>query len=557
MYLRMFHEIRMVIFLLGKRTFGVFSYIYDYKIILISLLYVFASSILISLLRNIRPLNSIGLLFGLILPVVIILALFFYRKFRVEILKSQSKAESKPNVSFKYCVLLIYLLLVMIIGVCRTLPVILHENHMEEYLQSFTNGSTYFSGYIAQEVEEKHTGLQIKVQPLEDIKVGSHILDKKDTIVLIKLPNYHKLSIGQVCNYNGILAEPKNLEHFNYKEYLKNQNIFLVMENPKVTCKSIQENRKGSILRNSLVDLKLRLIGYIDEVLNEPQSSLLAGILFGERRLFSKSFEDSSRVSGVSHVVAASGYNVTILMLTINRLLFFLPKRWKTVISFVVVWLFTILSGLSASIVRASIMSSISIIAILLGRTVTIHISIPITILIFVFLNPLIVFDVGFLLSLSAVLGLVYILPILIRVRKRLIKGVTYIDESILPTMSCTISTLPISILTFKTFSLWSVLANTLILPVIESTMLFGVFAISLKTLLPSFSYLFFTIVNIQLKYFEFLITLIKSLNWGVYNLNDSFSKSLSLVILSFLIFLIIYLYPLKNEGYNYYLRDS
>lgn len=557
MYLRVFHKVKKEAFILKQRVIGLLRYIYDYKIVLFSSLYIFVNSLLLFLLRNINQRHSIGLVSGGVLSLFFLPTLVLYRKWRMEISKAKQKGNSQDRASFKFCILFTLLSISTVIAIGRIVPIINRENRMEESAHSFTNGSTNFNGYIVEEIEEKHTSLQIRVKLLQDIYFEDSTLRKNDTILLVRLPPFYNLSIGQVCNFTGILSEPKDFEDFSYKEYLKNQNIFLIMENPKISCQSIRTVRKGSVLRNSLVDLKLKLIGDIDDVLNEPQSSLLAGILFGQKRLFSKDFEESSRVSGVSHIVAASGYNVTILMLAVNRLLFFLPKKLRTVASIVVIWLFTLLSGLSASIVRATVMSTISMVGIFFGRASSIHTTIAVTIFIFLVLDPLAIFDTGFLLSLSAVLGLVYILPILEKIKKRLTKSLSFINEYILPTMSCTISTLPVSLLTFRTFSVWSIPANALILPVVESTMLFGVLALLLKHILPSLSYLCFTVVNVQLKYFETLIDAIRSLNWGVVSIEQSVARVLSISLLLLLILSVIYLYPIKNERYNYYLRDN
>ena len=437
------------------------------------------------------------------------------------------------------------------------MPINLKESEVVKNSEGFTKSSTRFRVYITEEIEEKHTRQQVVVKLLEDIYFEEKILDKNSSFLLLKLPSFYKFEIGQVCEVEGLLIEPENFEDFDYRKFLANKKIFFLMDNPKIFCKKIEDERRGNFLKNSLVDLKTKLIEKIDSVLNEPQSSLLAGILFGQKRLFSRSFEEATRVSGVSHIVAASGYNVTILSIAINKFFFFLPKRLKLIASLIVIWMFAVLSGFSASIVRACMMGSVSIIALFFGRSNSVHVALPFVAFLFVLFNPFALSDVGFLLSISAVFGLVYIMPILVSLKEKVTKRYAFLDDFVLPTLSCTLSTLPLSVFTFKTFSIWSVPVNTLVLPVVESTMLFGFLALLFQKIFSPFSYIFFSVVNVQLKYFELVVSFVQKLNFGQVSLSDTTSRIVSLVLLFCFVVLIIFFYPIKNEKYNHYLRNS
>lgn len=557
MYLRMFHTVKKAWEKFYKRIVGLFRFVQDYRVILFSLVYIVMNSLSISLLRNIVICSTIRPVMISFLLLLLVLVIFFLLKFRWKFPRGKKSMKSGDIRSFKFCALLLLSLATMVFTLFRNMPIIRNEMETLKNIKSFTKGSTKFKAYIMDEIEEKHTGQQIVVQLLEGILSEEKFLDKTSSFLLLKLPSFYEFEIGQVCEVEGQLSEPENFEDFDYKKFLANKKIFFLIENPKIFCKEIIENRMGNIFKNALVDLKTKLIKNIDSVLNEPQSSLLAGILFGQKRLFSRQFEEATRVSGVSHIVAASGYNVTILSLAINKLLFFLPKRWKLIASLIVIWMFAILSGFSSSIVRACMMGSVSMVALLFGRSNSVHVALPFVAFLFVLFNPFAVSDIGFLLSISAVLGLVYILPILTAVKERITKKYTFLDDFVLPTLSCTLSTLPISIFTFKTFSIWSVPVNALILPVVESTMLFGFLALLFQQIFSPLSYILFSVVNVQLKYFESVVNFVQKLNFGQALLSDSASRTLSLVIFLSLLLLIIYFYPIKNEKYNHYLKNS
>jgi len=557
MYLRVFHTVRRIWEKFSKRVVGLFRFIMDYKIILFSLSYIVTNSLSIFLLGNIFKDISIGWLVFRILLLFTLLVVFLLKIFRGKFSKEWRDGKYEGKTSYKFFTLSFSFLLILLFALLRNTLIISNEAEMVKNSKSFTNSSTRLKVYIVEEVEEKHTRQQLVVQLLEDINFEEKVLEKNSTFLLLKLPSFYKFQIGQVCEVKGLLAEPENFEDFDYRKFLANKKIFFLMDNPKIFCKKIEDERRGNFLKNSLVDLKTKLIEKIDSVLNEPQSSLLAGILFGQKRLFSRSFEEATRVSGVSHIVAASGYNVTILSIAINKLFFFLPKRLKLIASLIVIWLFAILSGFSASIVRACMMGSVSIIALFFGRSNSIHIALPFVAFLFVLFNPFALSDVGFLLSISAVFGLVYIMPILVSLKEKVTKKYKFLDDFVLPTLSCTLSTLPLSVFTFKTFSIWSVPVNTLVLPVVESTMLFGFLALLFQKVFPPFSYIFFSIVNVQLKYFELVVSFVEKLNFGQVSLSDTASKAVALVLLFCFVVLIIFFYPIKNEKYNHYLKNS
>ncbi len=557
MYIKLFHATRVVSRRFKVRFLGVVKYIYDYKIILFSIVYIMVNFTIIKIARNIGDGVTTGLLPRIGLTIVILLLLFASLKRAKVIFWSRSFAKIRAFPKSKFCILLFFLFFSILLCLVRVSPLISNEQKMKVLGASFTDSYTKFEGNIGKEIVEGHISQQLTIQPLQDIKIGDRTLRKNQSFVLVKVPNFYKFDIGQVCKFKGQITIPKNFEEFNYEEYLKNKKIFFLLENPNFECKPLKQERAGSKILNFLVDIKKKLIEIVDSVLNEPQNSLLVGILFGQKRLFSKYFDESVRISGVSHITAASGYNVAILLVFTNRITNFLPKRYRIIIGLIAIWLYALLSGISASIVRASIMTSVSLVALLLGRGSLIHISVPLSALLFTVINPLILFDVGFQLSICAVLGLIYISPILLKLKKAFTKRFSMLEEYVIPTMSCTIATLPVSVTTFKTISLWSIPSNALILPVVETSMLFGSLSLLFWNIIRPVANVFFSVVNVQLKYFELLVNVVHSLDVGKFDISDTFSQITGILLLLFTLVFTVYFYPIKNEQYNYYLRDN
>lgn len=531
-----------------KKTKALCALIYDSKIIFISCTYVLFDVILLKILRNTDRVPNIWILIPIFSLIWILWVAISRLRNIVEI--SNWKKKSKNA-----CKRLLIFFTVLSISACsavlcmvRLAPLVRLERANAKSARSFTQEHMGFQAIISSELDYKHTYNRVEVKLVEDLVMDGSVLDMEHQKILIKTKKFQKFKIGQVCNIMGTFKIPENFEDFNYQDYLKNNNIYLLMEYPDIEC---TEERKGWFVQNILIDFKNMLIEKINWKLREPQSSLLMGILFGQDRLFSEEFDRSVRIAGVSHIVAASGYNITILILASSKLLSFLPFKARFPINLILIWGFCILSGLSPSILRACIMTTIALCGTFLGRRNTVHVTLPLATLIFVLVDPKIVLNVGFQLSVMATLGLIYLQPSLASIAKKIFKReVGFVNDTLLTTLSCTVTTLPVTIATFCTLSIWSVLANCLILPVVETTMLFGVLA------LVSGSIIFYSIIDTQLRYFELVVNYIGSRGWGYWEF-ESTPIWIPIVILVSTIIFCIYFYPVGDENNNYYLKIS
>jgi competence protein ComEC len=369
---------------------------------------------------------------------------------------------------------------------------------------------------------------------------------------------FEEIKIGDVCELSGDISIPENFDDFDYRGYLRNKKIYLYGNRLKFkNCNFIFDSgdigEYPILLKRALRELRYRLSLNIEKNMPEPQSSLLIGILFGSQRAFSDDFEKELRISGTTHIIAASGYNVTILILLCNRVFSFLNKKFRLIISLLVIWLFCIFSGLSASILRATVMGSITIFALISGNVRNIHLLIPMGIFFLILINPRILFDIGFQLSILATLGLVYLLPSIVEFLKSIFKVKElkkWVEEYILGTLSCTLATLPVSISIFGKVSLVSVFANILILPLTESTMLYGFVALIISFISNSFSKYIFSIPYFQLKIFEYIVSFFGSIKWAYVDINISI---IGILIGVSLVIFCIYYYPVDGE--NYYIK--
>lgn len=224
--------------------------------------------------------------------------------------------------------------------------------------------------------------------------------------------------------------------------------------------------------------IRQKLISLFSRTLPLPLSSLMVGIIFGIKEQMPKEFMDNLRISGVVHVIAASGMNVTLIGGFIsNFFALFLKRQIALAISILGILFYAILGGLEPSIVRASIMGILVFSAQIMGRQTLALNGLFLAGFVMLFNSPDIATDIGFQLSFAATLGILYI--------KRLPA-----------TISAQLATLPILLANFGIYSIYSILVNGLILWTIPILMviggigaLFGLIFMPLGQLIIYFSY--------------------------------------------------------------------
>ena len=226
-------------------------------------------------------------------------------------------------------------------------------------------------------------------------------------------------------------------------------------------------------LSAGLTTLRDTIVDRIFLALPEPHGSLLSGILFGNRLKLDAELIEQFRVVGLSHVVAVSGYNLTILALNLRSLFRPMLGRRTIYLSMAVILLFVLISGAPASILRAAVMAALLLSAEIIGRP-----SRGVNILIIgagllALFEPKIILEVGFQLSLAATYGLLRLSPLIAQALESLkIPGV--VRNILAETLAATILTAPIIITYFERLSLISPVSNLLVLPIIPLLMGLG-----------------------------------------------------------------------------------
>ncbi len=287
---------------------------------------------------------------------------------------------------------------------------------------------------------------------------------------------------GDAIIVAGKIQKPTAIDDFDYPAYLRIDDIEAIM--PSASIKRIltfaereKSHDKPSLYDHVLSRLSRMKEGFeaqINTVYPEPHASLLAGLLTGSRRGIPDHLTQAFQITGLSHIIAISGYNITIILTLLSGLLFWLPIRWRTVPLAIGITLFTLLVGASASVVRAAIMGILGLIALHAGRQRSERLIVLWAAFFMIAWNPLSLwYDAGFQLSFLAVIGLMELSPWLEH-KLRFIPDTFALRTSLVATIAAQIATLPVTTLIFGRISLIAPVANLLIAPLVPLAMLFG-----------------------------------------------------------------------------------
>ncbi len=278
------------------------------------------------------------------------------------------------------------------------------------------------------------------------------------------------ISYGDVLAIDGVIKEPLSR-----------------VEKPVVVFPKIKtlEKNRGFWLKVKLIAFKNYLLGSFDKFLDRDQAALLGGITLGSRSDFSDELRKAMSASGTTHLVALSGYNITILVLAVSYALKrIFSRRHVFYLTAATIILFVIMVGGEPSVIRAAIMGFLALWAKEIGRAYSARNAIAITAAAMAVFDPTIIrYNAGFQLSFMSLLGIIYLAPVIknfFHVREN---GWLGFKENAVVTVSAQLAVLPIIVATFGEFSLTAIFANILILEFIPITMFLGFLLATLSSI--------------------------------------------------------------------------
>jgi competence protein ComEC len=335
-----------------------------------------------------------------------------------------------------------------------------------EIFESNIGQKVLFKGEIIDEpdIREKNQKLTLEV------KAGN-----EETKILVTTSLDQDFKYGDEISVTGILEKPENFltdqgKIFDYIHYLKKDGIYYVMS--FVDIKILSHNH-GNFIKSLLFSAKEKFIFEMNRSIPAPESLLMGGLILGEKSSFSQALRQSFVNTGTIHIVALSGYNVTIVAEWIMKIFSFLPKNFGIGLGIFSILLFVFMTGVSSTAIRAGIMAILALVARATGRNYDVARALIIAGVLMVLLNPFIlIYDVSFQLSFLATIAVIFFSP-------RMEKYFMWIPwhwlrDIVTVTFSAYIFVTPFILYNMGNLSLVALPANIAILPFIPFTMLIG-----------------------------------------------------------------------------------
>ncbi len=304
--------------------------------------------------------------------------------------------------------------------------------------------------------------------------IEGHVYD-----VQIKAPLYPRYEAGQRLTVTGKVSPPyvvmphDGKKYFDYAAYLRVRSIGSEMLYPKIII-AAGTNEESTVTK--LQHLREYFIENISHYVSAPASSLATGMLFGDDSM-SKELTQTFRTAGISHIVVLSGFNIAILISFVLLVLMFVPLFLRIILAGIFVILFVLMVGGEASIIRATLMSFVGLLALMMGRGYVARQALLLSLIAIVLYEPVyLLHDVSLHLSFLATAGIVYMSEGIQKMLEK-IKSKTYI-EIITTTLAAYLATLPYVMYTFGTVSIYALLTNLIVLPFVPLMMLVTFFVV-------------------------------------------------------------------------------
>ena len=405
-------------------------------------------------------------------------------------------------------------------------------------LDSLVGKTIDVQGVVVEEpdVRESYTNIVLEIQNPS----------QGQSRVIARVPTYPALHYGDEVMMVGKIAVPKNLpakdnkKAFDYRAYLAKDDIFYEMYFPKV---EIVTRGKGNPVRGKLFALKEVLMKNISDTIREPEAALAGGVLLGTQESLGSELLQKFREVGVAHIVVLSGYNIAVVAGVISRLVVFMPFTLRLIASALGIIFFALMVGGSATVVRATVMALIVIIARALGREGD---ALRVLVLaggLMVAVNPMILLhDVSFQLSFMATLALVTLVPILEKYFVQISN--VMLREILVTTIATQFFVLPLILYYMGSISLVGIIANIFILPVVPLSM-FVVALVAALGWVPLLGSILALVAYVVLAYIISAVELFARIPFASLS-GISFSLSALILVYTILGFFIIKKFPQK-----------
>lgn len=266
-------------------------------------------------------------------------------------------------------------------------------------------------------------------------------------------------AVGSVLVATGSLRPIASIKAEGYRSYLQSLGV-----SHQFSAERLHSTSKPL----AMSALRLELVKRVLRSFKPPAQGLAATLLLGHRGLLASEAKAAFREAGAAHVLAISGLHVSIVLSLFSVLLLGRSRRglaWKVPFLLLLLGGFALLTGGSVSVLRASLMSAVALLALPLRRRYYGWNSLALAALALLVIHPAWVYDLGFQLSFAAVAGILLWRPLLEGLVPTPWRLTRWVWDVVWVSLAATLATLPLTLYHFGTLPLYFLLANLLILP--------------------------------------------------------------------------------------------
>ncbi len=367
---------------------------------------------------------------------------------------------------------------------------------------------------IESPIEKKNSFLcRIKTLAYFDSINNMHSTKGKAIIYIAKDSTSARLKSGDILLTETIFQKPDgvlNPNGFDFATYLKRQQIGATAYLTKDSWKMSGTNNSFSIFRQAEKSQQILLDIYHRFGIKGDEFAVLAALTLGSKDALHPELRQNYTTSGGMHILAVSGLHVGVIYVVLGFLFGFLDRKpklkiLKAALIVLLLWTYAFITGLPPSVIRATLMFSLVAIGYSLERKSQIYNTISFAAFIMLIYNPDFLFDVGFQLSFSAVVSIVYFQP---KIAKWIViknKPLRWAWDLTAVSLAAQIGTAPFSVFYFHQFPNYFLITNFIAIP-FATFIIYTAVALFALSPVPYISSSIAFVLNWMLKTLNFLI---------------------------------------------------
>lgn len=413
------------------------------------------------------------------------------------------------------------------------LTILIHKTEIESKLSKFQKEKNVLSYGTVEEIDLKKNYEVSFIINLDSIFITDKLI-KTNEIILCRLRSdsidrklfYESVKPGNKILIRGTFQQGREIRNpgeFDYRKFLLSKGITGIITSYDSVSVTILSG-DYFFFKNIIFESRKSIDELIHQLHNSRTAGLLRGLLLADRTEIDYETKQNFVNSGVIHILAVSGLHVGYILLffvvIFGRLNIYI-RSFLTIIGLIC---FMIITGVPASVFRATLMTVILIIAFLSGRSTNLINSIALSAVIILLFKPEEIFNPGFQLSYSAVLSIAIIYPV---IQKMILQsGITnkYLKNILLfagVSLSAQIGTLPFTLAYFNKLSVISLFSNLIVIPLVGIIVGLAIVTLLVGSLLPSVAIYFAVVNNILTSLMIELIRFTGSLDFAYLRIND------------------------------------